>query len=130
MGIEVVKADTYPHVRFVFSFFHVTNGQSSAHADLNENFMAVTNLDDGVDLYSVPTMQLIKTYLHGNVNNAIFKVSFVDNNWLVSGGQDGFARLYDWRSGQFLQRLDHSSGMCSVGLCAILEPHNEFQMED
>ena len=96
MSIEVVKADTYPHVCFVFSFFHVINGQCSAHADLNKNFMAVTNLDDGVDLYSVPTMQLIKTYSHGNVNNAIFKVSFIDNNWLVSGRQDGFAWLYDW----------------------------------
>jgi WD40 repeat protein len=102
---------------FFFSFFHTANGQCSAHADLNENFMAVMNLDDGVDLYSVPTMQLIKTYSHGNVNNAIFKVSFVDKSWLVSGGQDGFARLYDWQSGQFLQRLEHSSGMRSVSLC-------------
>jgi WD40 repeat protein len=67
------------------------------------------------------------SYSHGNVNNAIFKVSFVDNSWLVSGGQDGFARLYDWQSGQFLQRLEHSSGICSVDLDAILEPDNEFQ---
>jgi WD40 repeat protein len=73
--------------------------------------LAIANLHDGVDLYSIPNMQLIKTYSHGNTNNAIFKVSFVDTNWLVSGGQDGFARLFDVQSGQFLQKMEHGSGM-------------------
>ena len=125
MGVEVVKADMYTYVCsvfFFFSFFHMANGQCSAHADLTKNFMAVTNLDNGVDLYIVPTMQLIKTYSHSNVNNAIFKVSFFDKSWLVSGWQDSFAQLYDWWSGQFLQRLGHSSGMH--------EPHNKFQREN
>jgi hypothetical protein len=58
--------------------------------------LAVTNLHDGVDLYKVPSMQLIKTCLDSNMNNIIFGVSFVDKSWLLSGGQDGFAHLYDW----------------------------------
>jgi WD40 repeat protein len=56
-------------------------------------------------------MQLVKTYSHGNANTAIFKVSFVDQSWLVSGGQDGFARLYDVNTGQLVEKLEHDSGM-------------------
>ena len=89
----------------------LANKQCSAHAVLKENFLVITNLHDGIDLYSVPNMQLIKMYSHSNVNNTIFKVSFVDSDWLVLGWQDGFARLYDVHSGQFLQKLEHSSGM-------------------
>jgi WD40 repeat protein len=82
----------------------------SAHADLQKNCLAVTNLHDGVDLYRVPSMQLIRTYSHGNENNFMFKVSIIDKRWLVSGGQDGLARLYDLKSGQLLQKLQHGSG--------------------
>jgi len=56
-------------------------------------------------------MQLIKAYSHSNANTAIFRVSLVDSDWLVSGGQDGFACLYDVQSGQFLQQMEHGSGM-------------------
>ena len=113
----MVKANSYPHVSFpILNLRRSANQQRSAHADLKENFLAVTNLHDGVDLYSLPNMQLIKTYSHGNMNNAIFKVSLMDSDWLVSGGQDGFARLYDVQSGQFLQKLEHGLGMWSVAL--------------
>jgi WD40 repeat protein len=70
----------------------------------------VANLHDSVDIYGIPNMQLIKSYLHGNTNNTIFKVSFIDSDWLISGGQDGFACLYDVQSGQCLEKLDHGSG--------------------
>jgi WD40 repeat protein len=58
-------------------------------------------------------------YLDGNVNNAICKVSFVNRNWLVLGGQDSFACLYNVQSGQFLHKLEHSSGMWSVDVSDI-----------
>ena len=86
---------------------HVTKQYYSAYTDLNKNYLAVTNLHDGVDLYSVSSMQLIKTYSHGNANTAIFKVSFVNKSWLVSGGLDGVACLYDVQSGQLVQKLEH-----------------------
>ena len=112
MDIEVVKTATYPHVRLcVLNSVPVTQHHYSASSDLNEDYLAVMNLHDGVDLYSVPSMQLIKTYSHSNANISIFKVSFVDKAWLVSGGQDGFARMYDVRSGQLLQKLEHDSGI-------------------
>ena len=102
----------YPHVRsHVLHSVLVTQQHYSAYSDLNENYLAVTNLHDGVDLYSLPSMQLIRTYSHSNANTAIIKVSFVNKGWLASGGQDGFARMYDVRSGQLLQKLEHDSSM-------------------
>jgi WD40 repeat protein len=112
MDVEMVKANSYPHVSFhVLNFVCLANQQYSAHADVKENLLAINNLHNGIDLYSIPNMQLIKTYSHSNANNAIFKVSFVDRDWLVSGGHNGFACLYDVQSGQFLQKLEHGSGM-------------------
>ena len=108
----MVKAKLYPHVNFhVLNLVYSANQQCSAHADVKENLLVINNLHDGIGLYSVPNMQLIKTYLHDTANNAICKVSFVNRDWLVLGGQDGFAHLYDVQNGQFLQKLEHSSGM-------------------
>jgi len=67
-------------------------------------------------------MQLTKMYLHRYADTAIFKVSFVNKGWLVSGGQDGFAHLYDVRSGRLMQKLEHDAGMCSVDSDTIFVP--------
>ena len=96
MDFEVVQADSYPHVRIspAFNFFSDLEPHS-AHADLKENCLAVVNLDNGLDVYSLPNMQLMKSYPHGTSNDKIFKVAFVANGQLVSGGQGGCARVYD-----------------------------------
>ena len=51
--------------------------------------MAISNLDNGVDIYSLPSMQLMKNYSHGGVYDRIFKVAFVADGELVSGGKGG-----------------------------------------
>ena len=86
----------------------------SAHADLQGNSLAVSNLDDGLDIYSLPNMQLMKNCSHGNTNDRIFKVAFVANDQLVSGGKGGCARVYDVQSGQLLQTLEHDKGELSL----------------
>jgi len=44
------------------------------------------------------------------------------NDWIVSGGDDGFARIYDLQTGKFVQRLDHGGGKSSyVPLCIFAE---------
>jgi len=35
------------------------------------------------------------------------------DDWIVSGGDDGFARIYDLRMGKFVQHLDHGGGESS-----------------
>lgn len=82
----------------------------SAHADLKDNCLVIANLDDGLDLYNLPNMQLLKSFSHGTMNEYIFKVAFVANDLLVSGGQGGSARVYHVHSGQLLQSLQHNDG--------------------
>ena len=112
MDPEVVQADSYPHVCILHMSYLIVHdvGPYSAHADLQENCLAIANLDDGLDLYSLPNMQLMKSYSHGTTNDKIFKVAFVANSQIVSGGQGGCARVYDVSSGQLLQMLEHSDG--------------------
>ena len=112
MDTEVVQADSYPHVHIshIPCLTFSDTKLYSAHADLKENCLAIANLDDGLDLYSLPSMQLMKSYSHGTTNDKIFKVAFVANGQLVSGGQGGCARVYDVLSGQLLEMLEHSDG--------------------
>lgn len=95
----------------------------SAHADLKGDCLAIANLDDGLDVYSLPNMQLMKNYSHGTTNDVIFKVAFVGNGQVISGGQAGRGRVYDVQSGQLLQMLEHSDGefYCSSQQCACLK---------
>lgn len=53
-------------------------------------------------------MQLVKTYSHGNLDTYIYQVAFAGKDWLVMGGQDGNARIYDQGTGAFIQKLVHS----------------------
>ena len=108
----MVQADPYPYVHIFHMLcliFHDV-GPCSAHADLQENCLVIVNLDDGLDLYSLPNMQLMKSYSHGTTNDKIFNVAFVANGQIVSGGQGGCTRVYDVSSGQLLQMLEHSNG--------------------
>lgn len=79
--------------------------------------MAISNLDNGVDVYSLPSMQLMKNYSHGSVYDRIFKVAFVADDEIVSGGKGGSARLYSVHSGQLLQTLEHDEGELMAAVC-------------
>ena len=69
----------------------------------------VANLQDGVDLYSIPNMQLLNSFKHSSMNDHISKVALINGTQLVSGGQDGAAHLFDCQSGLLVTKLDHSS---------------------
>ena len=89
----MVQADSHPHVHIshILCLTFSDTKLYSAHADLKDNCLAIVNLDDGLDLYSLPGMQLMKSYSHGTTNNKIFKVAFIANGQLVSRGKGGCA---------------------------------------
>ena len=95
----------------------------SGHADLQENCLAISNLNDGLDVYGVLNMQLIKTYSHGNINDMIFKVAFIANGQLVSGEKGGYTQVYGFQSGQLLQMLDHCKGELRYLFCILFILH-------
>lgn len=61
-------------------------------------------------------MQLVKTYSHGSIDTMIYQVAFVGKDWVISGSEDGYARIYDQTSGNFLQKLEHDEGKLSTQL--------------
>lgn len=70
----------------------------------------MTNLHNGVDIYILPTMQLVKTYNHGSADTTLYQVVFANKDWVISGSEEGYARIYERSSGVLLQKLDHSQG--------------------
>ena len=70
----------------------------------------MTNLHNGVDIYILPTMQLVKTYNHRSANTTLYQVVFANKDWVISRSEEGYARIYERSSGVLLQELDHSQG--------------------
>jgi hypothetical protein len=35
-----------------------------------------------------------------------------DAGWVIVGGDDGFARIFDYQTGAFREKLDHGDGVC------------------
>ena len=91
-------------------YIHTYSSTYSAHSDRKENYLAVANLHNGVDIYILPTMQLVKTYNHGSVDTALYQVVFAGKDWVISGSEEGHTRVYERSSGVLQQRLDHCEG--------------------
>jgi len=85
----------------------------SGQAVLHGHHLFISNLVNGVDQYIVPTMECVKTFPYTITQNYIMQVAVVkETGWIVLGGDNGFARIHDSRTGNFLQRLDH--GDCKI----------------
>ncbi|KAG1895989.1 WD40-repeat-containing domain protein [Suillus fuscotomentosus] len=67
---------------------------------LEGNFLLVSNLKDGVDKYTVPTLQRVQSYSHVIIRNA---------GLIFIGGDDGFARIFNYSTGAFRGQLEHGN---------------------
>ena len=72
--------------------------------------LAMANLHNGVDIYSIPSLNLVKSFSHSIKINTLYKVCIANNGWVVAGGENGFAHLYGMRRGELLQMIPHSDG--------------------
>jgi WD40 repeat protein len=60
-------------------------------------------------------MERLQSMSHTISRNVPLQVTATHNGqWVVLGGDDGFVRIYDGRTGQFLHRLDHGSGKQAI----------------
>ena len=75
--------------------------------------LVVANLHNGVDIYSIPSVNLVQTFSFSIKVNALYKVCIASNGWVVAGGENGCARLYDMQRGELLQMIQHSDGECT-----------------
>ncbi|KZP30001.1 hypothetical protein FIBSPDRAFT_726767, partial [Athelia psychrophila] len=75
---------------------------------LNGQHLLISNLFNGLDLYSLPTMELEHAFTHAITLNVILQVVIISQpHWAVVGGDDRFVRIFDICSGNILFSLMH-----------------------
>lgn len=88
----------------------------------------VTNLNDGVDQYKLPSLERLQTYTHAITGNYSLQIACSHKgNFVVCGGDSGFGRVFDQRTGE-VKRLDHHSVSSRLlHLCTILSLYRRQQ---
>ncbi|EIW74268.1 WD40 repeat-like protein [Coniophora puteana RWD-64-598 SS2] len=85
-------------------------------------FLFVSNLTNGVDKYALPTMERVDSFPHPIIRNAILQVAFAPAaNLLVVGGDDGFLRVFDHRTGKIMHHVEHAESGFEVRTITCVE---------
>ncbi|KAH7906571.1 WD40-repeat-containing domain protein [Hygrophoropsis aurantiaca] len=85
-----------------------TIGTRIGYATVDGDHLFVSNLVNGIDTYKIPTMERVHSIPHTILTNRPLQLSVTAKGaWLVSGGDDGNARIYDGVSGRFIEHLHH-----------------------
>ena len=83
----------------------------SGDACLDGHNLLVSNLCDGVDKYTVPTLHQSQSYPHNVLVNVPLQISVVQQTGMVLvGGDTGFAHIFNYHTSAFLNKLDHGTG--------------------
>ncbi|KAG2095102.1 WD40-repeat-containing domain protein, partial [Suillus discolor] len=77
---------------------------------LDGNYLLVSGLKDGVDKYTIPALTCVQSFNHVILRNVPLQIS---SGLLFVGGDDGFARIFDYTTGAYRGQLDHGNrGNC------------------
>jgi hypothetical protein len=73
--------------------------------------LLISNLVNGIDLYSFPTLQRIRHFDYVAKTNVPLQLCLARQalDWVVMGGDDGAARIYDRATGALVRTLRHSA---------------------
>jgi hypothetical protein len=95
-----------PHISIPFSVKE--NSGFATPSDEGEHLF-VSNLRDGIDEYRFPGMQKVQTFAQPieNKNRVIQVRKLPSHNFIVTGGDDGFARVFDRTNGQLVSKIYH-----------------------
>ena len=73
--------------------------------------LVVSNLRDGIDLYSLPPSQPLRTFKHNITRNVPLVISSAfDGRITIVGSDNGYARMYDPQMGMMTGVLQHGNG--------------------
>jgi hypothetical protein len=76
----------------------------------DSKYIFVSNLVDGVDQYTFPTLERVRSFSHNIVHNYPLQVSTLQQAaFVVVGGDNGIVRIFERRNGQLLARLKHGN---------------------
>ena len=83
---------------------------NSGYASLNYDgkLLLVSNLKDGIDEFQFPSLEKVQTFTHPIEKNCILQTrSLPSGNLIVTGGDNGFARVFNRISGQLVSEIHH-----------------------
>lgn len=86
----------------------------SGHATITPDArtLIVSNLKDGVDTYSIPPRQPLRSFRHPvRCNVPLLVTTALQGDIVISGGDDGDVKIFEQRSGQLSTHLRHGNGM-------------------
>jgi WD40 repeat protein len=95
---------------FILIFWsNVFKPYDSGFSFVDGDSLFVSNLSNGVDLYSLRTMQRLRHYEAPVTINVPLQVALARQNLdrVVVGGVDGAVRVYDRATGELVHRLGH-----------------------
>lgn len=92
--------------------FFIISGHSSVSAD--ETILCITNLESGCDLYSMPSLQKIRTFPQSITINSQIEGTLALDNLFITGSDDGVINIYDILSGHRVSTLTHSKCESSI----------------
>ena len=95
---------------FIFIFWsNLFKLHDSGFSFVDGDSLFVSNLSNGVDLYSLRTMQRLRHYEAPVTINVPLQVALARQNFdrLVVGGVDGAVRVFDRTTGELVRRLGH-----------------------
>jgi hypothetical protein len=96
----------------------------------DSKYLFVSNLVDGIDQYSFPSLERVQKFTHSIIHNVPLQVAIVQNaSFIVSGGDDGAVRIFERRNGQLLTRLQHGGEKQLVQTVAV-SPLTAFPVFD
>jgi hypothetical protein len=117
MGSQMEEASQRSHVSILttarWSWLILRSGNTC----LDGQHLFVSNLRDGVDKYVLPQMHCVQSYHHTILVNVPLQISVAQEaGRVIVGGDNGFARIFDYQTGAFQEKLDHGSGMYGSNL--------------
>ena len=82
----------------------------SRQSDMIGSELAVANLHNQIDIYSIPSLNLVQSFAFSIKINTLYKFCIASNVWVVAGGENGCAHLYNLQQGELLQMIQHAEG--------------------
>jgi len=90
--------------------FHSVLTYNSGYASLNHDgkLLLVSNLKDGIDKFQFLSLEKVQTFTHPIEMNCILQTrSLPSGNLIVTGGDNGFAWVFNRISGQLVSEIHH-----------------------
>jgi WD40 repeat protein len=110
VDIQVKSSSTNKNVSISFLFcLNLFKPHDSGFSFVDGDSLFVSNLSNGVDLYSLRTMQRLRHYEAPVTINVPLQIALARQNLdrVVVGGVDGAVRVYDRSTGELVLRLEH-----------------------